>query len=78
MPGIRNSQLSVFFIMLRTIRVFFIFGVLAHSQSDTKYAVQLEFYCKAVLSVNIIRHCSKIYTAGSAEDVYVLIIVQST
>ena len=27
------------------IRVFFIFGVLAHSQSDTKYAVQLEFYC---------------------------------
>ena len=70
MPGIRNSQLSVFFIMLRTIRVFFIFSILAHSQSDIKYAVQREFDCKTVLSVSIIRHCSKIYTAGSAEEDY--------
>ena len=31
-----------------------------------------------MLSVSNIRHCSKIYTAGSAEDVYILIIVQST
>jgi len=75
MPGIRNSQISVFFIMLKTIRVFFIFGVLAHSLSGIKYAVQREFYCKAVLSVGIIRHCSKIYTAGSAEDIYILITV---
>ena len=78
MPGIRNSQLSVFFIMLGTIRVFFIFSILAHSWSDIKYAVQREFYCKAVLSVSIIWHRSEIYTAGSAEDVYILIVVQST
>ena len=78
MPGIRNSQLSVFFIMLKTIRVFFLFNILAHSQSDIKYAVQREFYCKAVLSVSIIWHRSEIYTAGSAEDVYIQIIVQST
>ena len=58
--------------------IFFIFSILAHSQSDIKYAVQREFYCKVVLSVGIIRHCSKIYTAGSAEDFYILVIYQST
>jgi len=78
MPGIRNSQLSVFFIMLRLIRVFFIFSILVHSWSNIKYAVQLKFYCKAVLPVSIIRHHSKIYTAGSAEGVYILITIQST
>ena len=57
---------------------FLYLSILAHSQSDIKYAVQREFYCKVVLSVGIIRHCSKIYTAGSAEDTYILIIVQST
>ena len=78
MPGIRNSQLSVFFIMLSIIEVSFIFSILANSQSDIKYTVQREFYCKAVLSVSIIRHCSKIYTAGSAEDFYILVIDLST
>ena len=60
--------------MRSIIRVFFIFGILDHSRSDIKYTVQREFYCKPVY----IRHSSKIYTAGSAEDVYILIIVQST
>ena len=59
---IQNSQLSVFFIMLRTIRVFFIFSILAHSQSDTKYAVQREFYYKAMLS--------GMYYSTSFEDLY--------
>ena len=49
-----------------------------HSQSDIKYAVQREFYCKAVLSVSIIRHRSKTYTARSTEDVCILNTVQST
>ena len=64
--------------MLSIIRVFFIFSILAYSQSDIKYAAQREFYCKAVVSVSIIRHRSEIYTAGSAEDIYILIVVQST
>ena len=58
--------------------VFFIFGVLAYYQSNVKCTVQWEFYCRAELTVSIIRHCSKIYTAGSAEDVYILTIDQST
>jgi len=33
---------------------------------------------KLCYQVNIIRHRSKVYTAGSAEDVYIVIIVQST
>jgi len=33
---------------------------------------------KLCYQVNIIWHRLKIYTAGSAEDVYILIIVQST
>ena len=78
MPGSRNSQLSVFFIMLSINEVSFIFSILAYSQSDIKYTIQREFYCKAVLSVSIIWHRSEIYTAGSAEDVYILIVVQST
>ena len=35
--------------MLSIIRVFFIFGILAHSQSNIKCAGQREFYCKTVL-----------------------------
>ena len=70
MPGIQNSQLSAFSIMLSTIRVSFIFSILAYARRAIKYAVRLEFYCKVVSSVSIIRHCSKIYTAKSAEDDY--------
>jgi len=64
--------------MLSIIRVSFIFGILAYSRRAIKYAVQREFYCEAVLSGDIIRYRSKIYTAGSAEDIYFLIIVQLT
>ena len=56
--------------MLSITRVFFIFSILAHSQSNIKYTVQREFYCKAVLSVCIIQHRLKNYTAESAEDDY--------
>ena len=75
MLGIRNSQLSVFFIMLSIIEVSFTFSILAYSQSDIKYTVQREFYCKAVLSVSIIWHRLETYTAGSAKDIYILITV---
>jgi len=54
-----------------------IFGILAHSQSDIKYTVQREFYYKAVLSGHYYSTSFKIHTAGSAKDVYILIIVQS-
>ena len=47
-------------------------------RDSIKYAVQREFYCKAVLPVSIIWHRSKIYAAGSAEDIYIPIIVQLT
>ena len=57
---------------------FLIFSILAYSQSDIKYAVQREFYYKAMISVSIIWHHLKIYAAGSAEDVHILIMVQST
>ena len=57
---------------------FLIFSILAYSQSGIKYAVQRKFYCRAVLSVGIIWHRSKTYTAGSAEDFYILVIDQST
>ena len=57
---------------------FLILSILAYSQSDIKYAVQREFYCRVVLSVGIIWHRSKTYTAGSAEDFYILVIDQST
>ena len=73
---ILNYRSSLF--MLSIIRVFFIFSVLAHSQNDIKYAVQREFYCKAVVSVSIIRHRSEIYTVRNAENVYILTIDQST
>jgi len=33
---------------------------------------------KQCYQVSIIQHRSKIYTAGSAEDIYILIVVQST
>ena len=36
--------------MLRTIRVSFIFNILAYSRRAIKYAVQQEFYCKATTS----------------------------
>ena len=55
-----------------------IFSVLAYSQSGIKYAVQRKFYCKAVLSVSIIWHRSEIYTAGSAEVIYISIVIQPT
>ena len=74
--GILNYRSSLF--TLSIISVLFIFSFLALSQSDMKYAVQQEFYCKAVLSVSIIRHNLKIYTTESAEGVFILIIVQST
>jgi len=48
--------------MLSIIRIFFFFGILAHSRSDIKYAVQREFYCKAVLSDQ--------YYLASFEDLY--------
>jgi len=64
--------------MLSIIGVFFIFCILAHSRSDTNYAVERGFYCKAVLSGQYYSTSFKDYTAGSAEDVYILIIVQST
>ena len=62
--------------MLSIISVFFIFDILAHSWSDTKY--NGDSIAKRCYQVSIIRHRSKIYTAGSAEDVYIVIIVQST
>ena len=43
--------------MLRTIRVFFIFGILAHLLHSHDIS-------------SIIQHYSKIFTAGSAEDAY--------
>jgi len=57
---ILNYQSSLF--MLSVIRVSFIFGILAHSQSDIKYAIQREFYCKAMLS--------GLYYLASFEDLY--------
>jgi len=74
--GILNYRPSLF--MLSIIRVFFIFSILAHSRSDIKFAVQRVFYCKAVLSGQYYLASFEVYTAGSAEDVYIMIIVQST
>ena len=48
--------------MLSIIMVFFIFGTLAHSRSNIRYAVQREFYCKTVLSGQ--------YYSTSFEDLY--------
>ena len=62
--------------MLSIIGAFFSFGILAHSQSGIKYSGNS--IAKLCYQVNIIWHRSKIYTAGSAEDVYILITVQST
>ena len=50
MPGIRNFPLSVFFIMLSTIRVSFIFSILVYSRRAIKYVVQREFYYKVMIS----------------------------
>ena len=65
-------------IMLSIIRISFIFGILAYSRRAIKYVIHRKFYCEAVLSGHIIRHRSKIYTEGSAEDIYISIIVQPT
>ena len=62
--------------MLSIIGAFFSFSILAHSQSGVKYSG--DSIAKRCYQVNIIRHRSEIYTAGSAEDIYILIIVQST
>ena len=61
--GIRDSWLSVFSIIM--LRVFFILGILAHLLHSHDI-------------ISIIQHYSKIYTAGSAEDFYILVIDQST
>ena len=47
------------------LRVFFILGILAHLLHSHDI-------------ISIIQHYSKIYTAGSAEDFYILVIDQST
>ena len=73
--GVLNYRSSLY--MLSIIEVSFILSILAYSQSDIKYGAQRKFYCKAVLSVGIIWHRSKTYTAGSAEDFYILVIDQS-
>ena len=72
-----SGILKVFFIMLSIIGIFFIFSILVYSRRAIKYAVQLEFYCKAVLSGQYYSTSFEDYTAGSAEEIYILIVVQS-
>ena len=56
--------------------VFYILGYIF--QSDRCLVFGILNYQSSLFMVSIIRHRSKIHTAGSAEDVYILIIVQST
>ena len=79
---ILNYRSSLF--MLRIIKIFFIFGILVYSQSNSKHTVHREFYYRfhqvqlhasqieKWYRVNIVWHRLKIYIVESAEDIHVL------
>ena len=64
--------------MLSIIGIFFIFSILAYFGELSSIQDSWNSSAKQCYQVSIIRHHSKIYTVGSAEDVYIPIIVQST